>query len=45
MFENRMLRRIFGLMREGVTGSWRKLHKEELYNFHSPNIIRLIKYR
>jgi hypothetical protein len=38
--ENRVLRRIFGLKRDEVTGSWRKLHKEEL-----PSIIRMIKSR
>ena len=30
MFENRVLRRIFGHKRDGVTGEWRKLHNEEL---------------
>jgi hypothetical protein len=47
VFENRVLRRIFGLTREEVTGGWRHLH-EELHNLHhysSPNIIRLIKSR
>jgi hypothetical protein len=44
VFENRMLRRIFGPKRDEVTGKWRKLHNEELYNvFSSPNIIRMIK--
>ena len=33
MFENRVLRRIFGPKREEVIGEWRKLHNEELYNF------------
>jgi hypothetical protein len=43
MFENRVLRRIFGAKKEEVTGEWRKLHKEELHNFHStPYIIRLV---
>jgi hypothetical protein len=32
-FENRVLRRIFGPKRHGVTGGWRKLHNEELHNF------------
>jgi hypothetical protein len=46
MFENRMLRRIFGPKRDEVTGSWRKLHNEELYNLYSsPSIIRMIKTR
>jgi hypothetical protein len=39
-----MLRRIFGPKRAGVTGGWRKLHKEELHNLYSsPSIIRIIK--
>jgi hypothetical protein len=46
MFENRVLRRIFGLKRYEVTGGWRKLHNEELYDFHSsPNIVRMMKSR
>jgi hypothetical protein len=44
VFENRVLRRIFGPKRDEVMGGWRKLHKEELYNLYSsPNIIRMIK--
>jgi hypothetical protein len=44
VFENRMLRRLFGRKRDGVTGGWRKLHNEELHNLYSlPNIIRIIK--
>jgi hypothetical protein len=44
VFENRVLRRIFGPKRDEVTGYWRKLHKEELHNLYSsPNIIRMIK--
>jgi hypothetical protein len=44
VFENRVLRRIFGPKREEVTGGWRKLHNEELHNFYSPpSIIRMIK--
>jgi hypothetical protein len=46
VFENRVLRRIFGPKRDGVTGDWRKLHSEELHNLYfSPNIIRMIKSR
>jgi hypothetical protein len=41
LFENRVLRRIFGPKRDGVTGGWRKLHN--LYS--SPNIITIIKSR
>jgi hypothetical protein len=45
VIENRMLR-IFGPKRDGVTGGWRKLHKEELHNLYSsPSIIRIIKSR
>jgi hypothetical protein len=44
VFENRMLRRIFGLKRDEVTGEWRKLHNEELCDLYSsPSIIRIIK--
>jgi hypothetical protein len=44
VFENRVLRRIFGPKRDGVTGGWRKLHSEELHNLYSsPSIIRIIK--
>jgi hypothetical protein len=32
MFENMALRRIFGAKRDGVTGEWRRLHKEKLYD-------------
>jgi hypothetical protein len=46
VFENRVLRRIFGPERDGVTGEWRKLHNEELHNLYaSPSIIRTIKSR
>jgi hypothetical protein len=46
VFENRVLRRIFGLKRDGVTGGWRKLHNEEIHNLYSlPSIIRIIKSR
>ncbi|PNF19216.1 hypothetical protein B7P43_G08967, partial [Cryptotermes secundus] len=44
VFENRVLRRIFGPKRDEVTGGWRKLHNEELHNLYSsPSIIRIIK--
>jgi hypothetical protein len=46
LFENRVLRRIFGPKRGGVKGGWRKLHNEELHNLYSsPSIIRIIKSR
>jgi len=46
VFENRVLRRIFGPKRDEVTGEWRKLHKEELNDLYcSPNIVRVIKPR
>jgi hypothetical protein len=46
VFENRVLRRIFGLKREEMVGGWRRLHNEELYNLHtSPNFIGVIKSR
>jgi hypothetical protein len=46
VFDNRVLRRIFGPKRDEVTGDWRKLHNEELHNLYSsPNIIRMIKSR
>jgi hypothetical protein len=46
VFENRVLRRIFGPKRDVVTGRWRKQHKEELHNLYSsPSIIRIVKPR
>jgi hypothetical protein len=45
VFENRMLRRIFGPKRDEVTGEWRKLHNEELHDLYSPTIVRVIKSR
>ena len=46
MFENKVLRRIFGPRRDEVTGDWRKLHNEEINVLYcSPNIVRVIKSR
>jgi hypothetical protein len=45
MFENRVLRRVFGAKREEVAGSWRRLHNECHNVYASPNIIRVIKSR
>jgi hypothetical protein len=46
VFENRVLRRIFGPKRDGVTGRWRKLHNEKLHNLYSsPSLIGIIKSR
>jgi hypothetical protein len=46
VFENRVLRGIFGPKRDEVTGEWRKLHNGELHNLYSsPDIIRQIKSR
>jgi hypothetical protein len=46
VFENNVLRRIFGPKRDEVTGKWRRLHNKELYALcSSPNIIRVIKSR
>jgi hypothetical protein len=43
VFENRVLRRVFGPKRDEVTREWRKLHNEELNDLYSsPNIIRVI---
>jgi hypothetical protein len=44
VFENRVLRWIFGPKRDEVTGEWRKLHNKELHNLYSsPSIIRMMK--
>jgi hypothetical protein len=46
VFENRMLRRVFGPKRDEVTGEWRKLHNEERSHLYSlPNIVRVVKWR
>jgi len=46
VFENRVLRRIFGPKRDDVIGEWRKLHNDELnVLYSSPNIVRVIKSR
>ena len=46
VFENRMLKRIFGPKKDEVTGEWRKLHNEELNDLYcSPNIFRVTKSR
>jgi hypothetical protein len=46
VFENKVLRRIFGSKRGEVTGGWRKVHNEELHDLYSlPSIIRKIKAR
>jgi hypothetical protein len=46
VFENRVLRRIFGPKRDEVTGGWRKLYNEELHGLYSsPRIVRVIKAR
>jgi hypothetical protein len=46
VFENKVLRRIFGPRRDDVTREWRRLHNEELNDLYSsPNIVRVIKSR
>jgi hypothetical protein len=46
VFENRVLRRIFGPKRDEMTGEWKKFHSEELHNLYSsPDIIRQVKSR
>ena len=46
VFENMVLRRIFGPRRDEVMGEWRRLHNEELNDLYcSPNIVRVIKWR
>jgi len=46
VFENMVMRIIFGPRRDDVTGKWRRLHNEELNDLYSsPNIVRVIKSR
>jgi hypothetical protein len=46
MFENRMLRKVYGAKRNELTGSWRKLHSGKHSNLYSsPNIVRMTKSR
>jgi hypothetical protein len=46
VFENRVLRRVFGPKKDEVTGEWRKLHKEEMNDLYSlPNIVWVVKSR
>ena len=46
VFENMVLRRLFGPRRGEVTGEWRRLHNEELNNLYSsPNTVRVMKSR
>ena len=46
MFDNKVLRKIFGVMKYEITGEWRKLHNSELHALYSsPNIIRSLKSR
>jgi len=46
VFENRVLRRVFGPKRDEVTGEWRKLHNEALSDLYAlPNIVRVVKSR
>ena len=46
MFENKVLRKIFGAKRDEIIGEWRRLHNAELHALYSsPNIIRNLKSR
>jgi len=45
VFENRVLRRIFGPRRDKVTGEGRKLHNEQLNDLYSPSIFQVIKIK
>jgi hypothetical protein len=43
VFENRVLRKIFGTRRDWISGEWRRLHNKELYNLYfSSNIVRVV---
>ena len=44
VFENKVVRKVFGPKRDEVTGEWRKLHNEEFNDLYSlPNIVRVVK--
>ena len=46
VFENRVLRRVFGPKRDEVRGEWRKLHNDKLSDLYSlPNVVRVVKSR
>ena len=45
VFDNRVLRKIFGPKADGVTGAWRKLYEALYYLYSSPNVISVIKSR
>jgi hypothetical protein len=45
VFENKVLRGIFGSKRDEVTGGWRKLHNEDLHDLYSSSVIRIMKLR
>jgi hypothetical protein len=46
VFQNRVLRKLFGAKRDEVTGKWRKLHNKALYDLYcSPDVIRVVKPR
>jgi hypothetical protein len=45
VFENRVLRRVFGPKRDEVTGEWIKLHNEKLNDLYLPNIMQVVKSR
>ena len=45
MFENEVLRKIFGAKKEEITGEWRTLHNTELHALYSSNIVRILKLK